>query len=224
MSQFEGVFTELEQYRREGGIVVCYDHAVNFECDQVIFDRTDNTYQGTKYLLEAGHREIGFFFTGAPAHNEPEFNSRHAGFDRALREYGVASRAEWYYVGTGDEEGGAALAKHILALKERPTAMVIVNETAAWAFIHHVNRAGIRVPHDMSIVSNDDLPIARYTTPPLTTVSQPVHQIATAAAELVKSRLRDHFDGPPRQIVVRGELVERESVAKPLPSNSMQSH
>lgn len=212
MSQFEGVFSELEQYQREGGTVVCYDYAVDFECDQVVFDRNDNTYQGARALLQAGHRDIGFFFTGALPETHLNLNSRHAGFERALQEYGVTSRPEWYLQGTGDEEGGAAMARQILGLKQRPTAMVIVNEASAWAFIHQVERSGVHVPQDISIVSNDDLAIARYTTPPLTTVSQPVREIAKAAADLVKSRLVDKYDGPPRCVVVRGQLVERESI------------
>jgi len=217
MSQFDSVLSQLEQFQREGVTVVCYDYAVDLECDQVIFDRADNTYQATKYLLNEGHRQIGFFYSGPVTHSHLEINSRYAGYVRALNEYRVTPRAQWCFSGESNEKGGSLLAEEILNLKQRPTAMCIVNETVAWTFMQQVARAGVQVPHDLSVVSHDDLPIASYTAPPLTTMSHPVWEIASAVTELVKSRLMENDAGSPRQVVLRGQLVERESVQKLLP-------
>jgi DNA-binding LacI/PurR family transcriptional regulator len=96
----------------------------------------------------------------------------------------------------------------------RPTGLCIVNDRAAQAFIVGAEELGLRVPEDVSVVGQDDLPPARFGRVPLTTVTHPVAAIADLMLALLRQRLAG-YDGPPRREVVRGELVARSSTARP---------
>jgi len=194
------VFDELAAYQRRGGLVVGYDLAVPLECDQVIFDREDNAYQAARHLIERGHRAIGLGLSLAPplADGDPSHpqSLRLAGFERALREAGLPLRPEWILRHSTYEIGGAEMARHYLALSRKPTALGIVNDYVALAFMVEVARHGVRVPQDV----------------PLTGISQPASKIAHAVVERLVARLRG-LDEPARTITIRGDLVQRQSVA-----------
>jgi len=206
----EASIAELRRFIQEGGVVVTYDYDLDLDCDQVIFDREDNTYRGARHLLELGHREIGLYMPGAK--KGPE-HPRQQGYFRALREFGATFRPDWMFHGEDYEEGGAGLARNFLAQRERPKAMCVVNDDAAAAFVTELGRASVRVPEDLSVVSYDDLPIARYHPVGLTSVSQPVADIAESAVQLLCRRF-ENAGAPTRRVVVRGELKVRQSAIK----------
>lgn len=205
---------ELKRYQGEGRVLVCYDAPVDVDCDQVLFDREDNTYQATRHLLELGHRRIGY-----GDHGEPDAaQSRVRGYQKALREFGVEPRSDWICFARHRRDytqGGLALAKQYLALAERPTAMCIVNDYAAMVFMAEVQRAGLSCPGDVSIVGHDDHDISRYYPIPLSTVTHPSETIAGHVADFLFSRLDETYRGPSRQIVIRGELRSRQSAQPP---------
>ncbi len=204
------VLSAFQGYRADGGVLVCYDRPVNVECDQVVFDREDNTYQAAKHLLELGHRGIGFFEGGRL---EPT-SARVQGLTRALAEFGLQPKAEWLFGSAcyGEfEDDGVKMATYFLDLPQKPSAVCIVNDYAALAFISEVQRAGLSVPEDVSVVGHDDRPVARYCNVPLTSVSQPVDAIAQSVVDLLLERLNGDCEAPFRQQTLRGELVVRQS-------------
>ena len=83
----------------------------------------------------------------------------------------------------------------------------------AATFVVEAARLGLGVADDVSVVSLDNLPAARYAAVPLTAVSQPIEAISDAVVKLLMSRLEGGYDGKPRQVVVRGELITRQSTA-----------
>jgi DNA-binding LacI/PurR family transcriptional regulator len=205
---------ELSAFQENGGILVCYDHPVDLKCDQVVFDRADNTYQAARHLLQQGHRRLGFFQLGVKHPSGERFN----GFQTALREFGLEVRPEWLFQGGGMDEFeyyGVELAAQFLALKERPTALCIVNDYVALTFVAEVQRSGLRVPQDVAVVGHDDRPIARYSSVPLSSVSQPLEIIAENVVELLLARLTSDSELPFRREVVCGELTVRASSGPP---------
>ena len=216
-SVHSSVLRELEAYQRGGGIVVCYDIPLPVACDQVVFDREHNAYLAARRLLEAGHREIGIGMSH-PSGPEKEVNvpqhARLQGFKRALDEFGVPFREEWFFKNTTYERGGAAMAQAFLGLKKRPTGLCIVNDYVALAFMAEMLRAGVNVPGDVSIIGHDNQPIAEYCPVPLTCVSQPVEEVAQSVVDLLVKRL-DGDQAAPRTVTHQGRLVERQSVAAP---------
>ncbi len=210
------VFRELESYQREGGIVVSYDVSIPLQCDQVVFDREDNAYRGAKYLIEKGHRDIGIALSNMQEQRLGTVSIaqelRVRGFRRALLEANLPIRDEWIFQNATYEKGGAEMARHFLEANKRPTALCIVNDYVALAFMVEVMRAGMSVPDDISIVGHDDQPVASYCPRPLTSVSQPVTQIAQAVVELLLERISG-IKVAPRTVNIQGDLIERQSVA-----------
>lgn len=211
------VFEELAHYQAKGGIVISYDAETPLECDQVIFDREDNTYQGAKYLIERGHTRLGIglsFPDRWPSNNvAPQQNQRLAGFQRALKEAGLSFEEKWLYRNATYEIGGAEMARHFLEADERPTGLCIVNDYVTLAFMVEMANHGVRVPEDVSIVGHDNQPVAAYCPVPLTSISQPAEEIAHAVVDLLAERLAGSTE-PPRKVILRGQLIERKSVAK----------
>ena len=207
-----GVFEALQSYRAQGGVLLCYDRAVAVECDQVVFDREDNTFQAANHLLELGHREIGFFDVSS----NPRDRSRVSGFEKALNRYELKTRDKWirgYTVEKEFEENGVEMAAYFLELAQKPTAVCIVNDYAAIAFISELQRAGLRVPADLSVVGHDDRLMARYCNVPLTSVSHPVEAIAQGVVDVLLQRLNGEVDAPFQLQNVRGELAVRQSTS-----------
>jgi LacI family repressor for deo operon, udp, cdd, tsx, nupC, and nupG len=89
----------------------------------------------------------------------------------------------------------------------------VVNDYVALAFMVEMARHGVRVPEDVSLMGHDNQPVAAYCPVPLTSVSQPVERIAHLVVELLEKRLGGER-GAPKKMEVRGELFERQSVAR----------
>lgn len=203
---------ELRRYQDEGGVLVAYDYPVDLDCDAVLFDREDNTYQAARHLMELGHRRIGYGDHGFVRRDGP----RVRGFRRAVQEFGGEWRESWLLEGRDLRdyaEGGQILAAQYLNLKERPSGLCIINDYAALVVMAELQRAGVACPQQVSIAGHDDHALSRFAPVPLTTASHPSAAIAHQVAQLLLSRLDGEYDGPPRQVTVQGELIVRLSTA-----------
>lgn len=208
---------ELRKYHDEGGVVVCYDYPIELDCDQVIFDREDNNYRAARHLLDLGHRDLGIYIEGEKT-PDPEMTligSRVAGFERALREYGAPFNQAWKFHGAGAEEGGALLARQFLKLSRRPTGICIVNDRAAATFINEIQRAGVRVPTEISVICHDDQPVASYSAVPLSSATHPAQEIAQSVVEMLNSRFDGSYTGQARREWIRGSFIQRDSTSAP---------
>ena len=205
-----GLLRELRRYSEEGGVLVGYSLSPPPPFgDWVVFDRYQSSYEAIRFLLESGHRAIGFNAHG----NDAPGDARQRAFRDALREFGLEPRDEWTFNRWNYEEGGLLLARDFLELKQRPTALHIINDYTASAFSNALFRAGVRVPDEVSVIGNEDSPAASAALVPLTTTSFPHEQIASATIQLLCERLASPQTAPPRHIAVRGQLVHRDSVA-----------
>lgn len=205
------VLDELRRFRDEGGIVVCYDLPYPSDFEQVNYDRELAAYNAVHYLIEKGHRDIGLS-THTPIQEEPSRNVFTRGFRRALEESGLTYRPEWYCPFYPFEAAGNKLATHFETMGNRPTALYIVDDRMATSFVNHTLRGGLRIPFDVSVVTHDQASVAEHCIVPLTIVRHPVSQIVDSVVELVLTRLTEQYDGPPRHVVISGQLVERDSV------------
>ena len=205
---------ELRRYQDEGGLLVSYDYPTDLDCDAVLFDRVDNTYQAARHLTDLGHRTLAYADHGFARLNGP----RVIGFRRAIAEVGGEWRPEWLLEAESARdyaEGGRILATKFLELRERPTAICIVNDYSALVFINELERAGIHCPDDISVVGHDNHAMSQFARVPLSTVSHPSEGIAAQAAQFLLSRLNGQYNGPPREFTARGELIARRSSGAP---------
>jgi LacI family transcriptional regulator len=169
----------------------------------------------TRYLLDLGHRDIGFI-KGHPNHIASQ--DRYQGFCDALTEAGIESDAAPVEQGYFSYRSGLIAGERLLARANPPTAIFASNDDMAAATMSVAHRRGMNVPDDLSIVGFDDTALATSVWPELTTVKQPIAAMAEAALELLIADLRVHRSGSTRKFaerVLSHALIVRESAAAP---------
>ena len=176
----------------------------------IAMDDSEAARVATRHLAERGHRRVAFI-TGSDEYALSA--ARLQGYESALRERGLFDAA---LVQRGDFsfESGVAATTALLALADRPTAIVASNDQMALAALKVATDRGMAVPADLSIISFDDTPIVRFSHPPLTAIRQPIAPMTARAAELLM-RAKAGEDGLPPESIVPFDLVERLSVAPP---------
>ncbi|WP_168557350.1 LacI family DNA-binding transcriptional regulator [Novosphingobium sp. SG720] len=158
-------------------------------------------------LWALGHRQLGVV-TGPPLHRAGE--RRRTGFLNALKELG-ATLPVAEANGSFAFEGGIAAGTALLAHEPRPSAIFATNDDSAAGVMVACARAGLRVPHDISLCGFDDSWVAKSVWPYLTTIYQPIEEMGYAAASL----LLDRGETGDRQLMLDFHLVERDSLAPP---------
>jgi DNA-binding LacI/PurR family transcriptional regulator len=184
------------------------------ETDEFIYSVTiDNIKASTevmRHLIGLGHKRIAYIGDRGGFQSDIE---RLAGYRQALASAEYPFLPELVVHGDGKPEGGAEAMERLLALPGPPSAVFCYNDMSALGALRVLNRCGIKVPEDISVVGFDDLAIASYTSPLLTTVSQPKQQMGRMAMEIL-IKLLSHVDTK-TNIKVEGELIVRESTAPP---------
>jgi LacI family transcriptional regulator len=121
----------------------------------------------THHLLALGHRRVAIV-TGGDRNQDARERLR--GFRHALAEAGVPHEAALELAGDFSDEGGYLAAQRALAVAPRPSALFAANDAMAIGALGALREAGVRVPEEMAVAGFDDIPVARYVSPPLTTV------------------------------------------------------
>ena len=165
----------------------------------------------TEHLLALGHRRIAAI-TGPADYlcSLARLDGYRSGLDRA----GVAFEAALVRYGDFHHEGGFSRASELLDLRDRPTAIFAGSDQQAFGVYEAARQRGLRIPEDLSVVGFDELPVARWASPPMTTVRQPLAQMGSAAAEM----LGELIEGLPlrsSRMELSTELIVRESTAAP---------
>lgn len=208
------VIERLRRYVDEGGIAVCYGYAefAPIGCDQIMHDEPESFAVAARYLTQLGHRKIGAFNVGQ---RQVEGANLEA-LARALEEVGARVNADWLFENDGTlryEEDGARVGREFLALRNRPTAMIVANDYAAAAFAATVTRGGVSIPNQLSLIGHDDDAIAPYAVVPLTTTAIAVEELAEGVIQFVLERIEGGGQAP-RRLRLPNRLVVRESTAK----------
>ncbi|MEV6180085.1 LacI family DNA-binding transcriptional regulator [Streptomyces sp. NPDC052015] len=165
----------------------------------------------TEHLLSLGHRRIGLI-AGPP--RLLCSRARFDGYRAALEAAGLAVEESLVVPGDFRPESGFTGCTALLDLHEPPTALFAASDQMALGAIEALRRRGLRVPEDMSVVGFDDLPEVRWSSPPLTTVRQPLADMGKLAARTVLSLARGDRPDAPR-VELGTELVVRSSTAPP---------
>jgi LacI family transcriptional regulator len=179
--------------------------------DLIEVDHASGGELATSHLLSLGHARVACI--GGPANLRPS-QQREAGWRRALAAAAVEPRTDELMRGDFGPQGGAEAMHRLLRSAQAPTAVFVCNDMMAIGALHAAHEAGVDVPRDLSLVGFDDIELAAYTHPPLTTVAQPKEAIGTGAAGLLLERLRDGRSEP-RRSILQPELHVRASCAAP---------
>ena len=181
----------------------------SLDCDTVTTDHRMGAYLATRHLIELGHRRI--VCISGPEHLAPS-RLRITGWREALTEAGLAD--DTLILGDFTSQGGYEVTQRLLGAADRPQAIFACNDLMAIGALCAIHQAGLSVPRDISVVGFDDIELAAFTCPPLTTVAQPKQRIGEVATELLLERLR-HDRTEPCKIALQPELRVRGSSAPP---------
>lgn len=179
----------------------------------VSIDDRKAAYEMTRHLGALGHRRIGFI-TGAP--NQTASRERYDGYCAALHDMGLALDAGMVADGLYTYRSGLDAAEQLLGLAEPPTAIFAANDDMAAATVAIAHRRGLDVPGDVTVCGFDDSALATTIWPELTTIRQPVTDMARTAVDLLVHAIRTRADAKPAShVVVDYTLIRRQSDAAP---------
>ncbi|MGD0243484.1 MAG: substrate-binding domain-containing protein [Streptosporangiaceae bacterium] len=165
----------------------------------------------TRHLIELGHRRIAMI--GGP----PDLWSSQArldGYRAALRAAGIRPDEDLIRRGDFMVMDGRVQAAALLAMPEPPTAVVAGNDSQAFGVLQALGERGLRAPDDLSVVGFDDVPVASWATPALTTIRQPLAAMAATAFRMLRSDPATAA-GEPHHIELATMLVVRDSTGPP---------
>lgn len=172
-------------------------------------DNVSGAVMATRTLLNQGHQRIGYL---ASSHQIEDEDRRREGWQRALREQGITAPDSWTGTGTPDMQGGEAAMVELLGRNSGLTAVFSYNDNMAAGALTALKDNGIAVPQQVSIVGFDDIPLARYTDPQLTTIRYPIVSMAKLATELALLGAAGKLDAAATHFFMP-TLVKRHSVA-----------
>jgi len=185
-------------------------------CTSVRIDDFKAAYEMTAHLLSMGHVNIAFI-KGHPSLTASAERLR--GFEAAMRDGGRKVQKAFVVQGYFDYRSGLEAAEKLLARANPPTAIFASNDDMAAGAVSAAHRRGLDVPNDVSVAGFDDTPILAAVWPAVTTIRQPVAQMAEIAVDLLFREMRVRKKtGAPAPIVdrvVEHNLVRRDSVAPP---------
>jgi DNA-binding LacI/PurR family transcriptional regulator len=177
--------------------------------------RMDNVRGGREaasHLIQLGHRQIGVILGFRDSTTSADMLKGHR---QAFAEHGISLRREWVVYGDAQASTGLELARRLLRGTPRPTALLTVNDQTAIGAIRAALDLGLRVPADVSVVGFDGIQLGSFTSPALTTLRLPLHQMGVRAAEmLLRLGEGERVD---KEVWVVPELTVRESTG-PCPS------
>ena len=178
-------------------------------------DDIQGARQVAQYLVGLGHRRIAYL--GNAEGGRTNFN-RQAGVTAELAVAGLAAGGERIFNGpNGRPEGGYAGAQYFLRLAEHPTAILCFNDLMAVGLMRGLQEAALRIPQDCSVTGFDNITLAAYLNPPLTTYDQPRYELGVAAAALMLHLLASDPGAvlpEPQHDSLHGRLVVRDSTAR----------
>lgn len=169
--------------------------------------------EAVAYLVALGHRRIGF---AGGRDGLVSAGQRRLGYLDALAAAEITPEAELIVAGDYSYDAGFAAAQRLLTLAAPPTAVFAANDLAAKGVMDAAHRAGMSVPDDLSVVGFDDIPEAAHFSPRLTTVAQPIHEMASVATTMLVDLIRGR-SLPTPHVELPARLVLRDSCRSPAP-------
>lgn len=170
-------------------------------------DNVGGARMATEHLIRLGHQRIG---TVTGPHNMLSAQDRLAGYKQALQAHRIP--VDEALIAEGDYREGGAMAAARRLLAAAPTAIFVASDVMAIGVLKALRQEGRNVPHDVALVSFDDLPIATAVEPALTTVRQPISRLGVLAVDVLLGLLdRQDPGAAPDRIVLPTELIVRSS-------------
>jgi LacI family transcriptional regulator len=202
----------IKELARRGVPLVFMDVGrVGPRMSHVLIDYANGIRQAVDHVIELGHKRIAFITGPLDLHSA---RTRRQAFLDGLRAHRLKADPKLIREGTHTAEGGEQAMAALLRSSKPPTAVVCSNDWTAIGALHAIDLAGLRVPQDISVVGFDDIPLATYTRPPLTSVRMSADDVGSTAFDaLFKIIGGERLEGDVYQVPTR--LVVRSSTGRP---------
>jgi LacI family transcriptional regulator len=178
------------------------------ELDSLTIDNCRGARSVVRHLISLGHKRIAII-KGAPRNYDAAERLR--GYRLALKEAGLRPERALELEGGFTEAGGYAAALQVLEMDSPPTAIFAANDSMAIGALSALRESGVQIPEQMAVVGFDDIPLARYMDPPLSTVRVPICDLGARAVEMLLHGVSHKNGHPRRRERVSTELVIRQS-------------
>ncbi|USD64443.1 substrate-binding domain-containing protein [Vibrio sp. SCSIO 43136] len=207
-STLEGERIDVFDLYPDMPVVVMDWGPIHFASDKIQDNSFRGGYLAAKHLIECGHTEIGCI-TGPLARYQAQM--RYEGYKRAMNEHGLEINPNWIVESDFECEGGASAFATLIERGTLPSSLFVSNDMMAMGVINAAAAQGIRVPEQLSIVGYDDVHIAKFMTPALTTIHQPKYRLGQAAVDTLLNKI-DKVTAEPQVVQLEPSLVVRSSV------------
>ncbi|OAJ93485.1 substrate-binding domain-containing protein [Vibrio bivalvicida] len=209
-SSLEGERLEVFEQYQDIPVVVMDWGPMLFTSDKIQDNSLRGGYLAAKHLIESGHKQIGCI-TGPLVKHQAQM--RYEGYKRALNEAGLVFKANWIIESDFECEGGYDAFNKMVAKGPLPSAIFVCNDMMAMGVINAANEQGIRIPQDLSIIGYDDIHIAKFMSPSLSTIHQPKYRLGKAAVEALLKKL-DGSSTDTQVVQLEPTLVKRSTVTQ----------
>ena len=199
---------DLEECKKLGKPIAIFGALDDDTVDVVITDNTKCSNKIVSCLIEQGHKKIACVLNDVQSDYR---NLRLQGYKDALKENDIEYDESLTITVSNDVSGGKDAAEWYLSLNDRPSAVYFITDIMAVGFIAEIQRQGLKVPDDVSVVGFDGLGNHLYSSPKVTTVAQPVSEIAKQLADCIIERVEDP-SRPCVHCLLDGEILIEESV------------
>ena len=183
----------------------------NVVADYVVADNRRGGFLATEHLIQLGHRVIACI--AGPSTVTPSAE-RVIGYRDALKTYRLPIDPKLVRRGDFQSSSGFAAAQLFLRQKSRPSAIFACNDLMALGALGAIHKAGLRVPDDVAVVGFDDIALASYASPPLTTIQQPKYEMGKLAAQILLDRITAKKRVKAQRHLLPTQLIVRESTSR----------
>ncbi len=193
----------------EGAFIVLVGQLPGSNIPYVDVDNIGGAQLAVQHLISLGHTRIGIVTNAASAYTASA--DRLEGYRQALASAGIDYAEGLVRYGDFTPYSGEAAMDDLLSIAERPTAVFVASDAVALGALRAVRNRGLRIPQDLALVGFDDIPLAEFVSPPLSTVRIPAGGLGWGAADLLMRLIDGEEDVRTPAVVLETELVVRES-------------
>lgn len=206
---FPRIEDKVQSIKKYLPIVLLDNIASDKSIPSITIDNFNSCSNSIEYLLELGHRRIGFV---SGLLNSDICKDRLQGYKNALSRAGIKIDNTLIYKGDYSYESGEQAGKYFASLPTIPTAIMCANDSMAIGAMKVIQESGFRIPADISIIGFDDVLVASMVYPPLTTNSAPIELMAAKASEILLAEIGGQ-NSDYQHLILEAKLIKRATCA-----------
>lgn len=186
-----------------GKVILVNEDIPELRPNSIILDHYDAVKTGLRYLFNKGYKRISYV-TGGSFTSSDHGSTRTQAFLDFMQEHNLTIKADWIFEGYHTIDDGFKLANNILNLKQKPEVVFTNSDEVALGLIVNLQKHNIKIPNNIAVMGYDDQPLSKYAAVPITTIHQPVDDLARAAVHklLDNLKVKNHIQVPKMKLKV----------------------